>query len=77
MLLYFLYIKFKEDNYFEKEKHPNKKVKVTVKDPQKDITLKTLKRIEKQSGVKFNWFPWDLFYHQLQKEVFMYKDNQS
>jgi len=35
-------------------KHPEKKGKVTVKDPQKDIPLKTLKRIEKQAGIKFS-----------------------
>jgi predicted RNA binding protein YcfA (HicA-like mRNA interferase family) len=34
-------------------KHPTKKGKTTVKDPQKDIPIKTLKRIEKQSGIKF------------------------
>ncbi len=34
-------------------KHPTKKGKTTVKDPQKDIPIKTLKRIEQQSGVKF------------------------
>ena len=35
-------------------KHPAKSGKTTVKDPQKDVPLKTLKRIEKQSGVQFN-----------------------
>ena len=34
-------------------KHPTKKGKVTVKHPQKDIPIKTLKRIEQQSGIKF------------------------
>ena len=34
-------------------KHPAKKGKVTVKHPQKDIPIKTLKRIEQQSGIKF------------------------
>lgn len=34
-------------------RHPVKKGKVTVKDPQKDIPLPTLKRIEQQSGLKF------------------------
>lgn len=33
-------------------RHPTKKGKVTVKDPQKDIPLPTLKRIEQQSGLK-------------------------
>ena len=33
--------------------HPIKKGKATVKDPQKDIPIRTLKRIEKQSGIKF------------------------
>jgi len=32
-------------------KHPAKKGKVTVPHPKKDIPLKTLKSIEKQSGV--------------------------
>lgn len=34
-------------------KHPTKKGKVTVKHPDKDVTIKTLKSIEKQSGLKF------------------------
>jgi predicted RNA binding protein YcfA (HicA-like mRNA interferase family) len=34
-------------------KHPTKKGKVTVTHPVKDIPIKTLKSIEKQSGVKF------------------------
>ena len=34
-------------------KHPVKKGKTTVKHPQKDIPIRTLKNIEKQSGVKF------------------------
>ena len=32
-------------------RHPIKKGKVTVKDPQKDIPIPTLKRIEQQSGL--------------------------
>jgi len=34
-------------------KHLAKAGKVTVKHPQKDIPIKTLKRIEQQSGIKF------------------------
>ena len=34
-------------------KHIAKPGKVTVKHPQKDIPIKTLKRIEKQSGIVF------------------------
>jgi predicted RNA binding protein YcfA (HicA-like mRNA interferase family) len=34
-------------------RHAAKKGKVTVKHPQKDIPVKTLKRIEQQSGLKF------------------------
>ena len=34
-------------------KHPTKKGRTTVKHPDKDIPLKTLKRIEEQSGLKF------------------------
>lgn len=34
-------------------KHPIKKGRVTVKHPDKDIPLKTLKRIEEQSGLEF------------------------
>lgn len=35
-------------------KHPTKKGRVTLKDPQKDIPIHTLKSIEKQSGLKFD-----------------------
>ena len=35
-------------------KHPTKKGKVTVKHPDKDMPIKTLKRIEQQSGLKFD-----------------------
>ena len=34
-------------------KHPTKSGKTTVKHPQKDIPIKTLRNIEKQSGIKF------------------------
>ena len=34
-------------------RHPVKQGKVTVKHPQKDTPIKTLKRIEHQSGVRF------------------------
>ena len=34
-------------------KHPSKKGLVTVKHPDKDIPVKTLKRIEEQSGLSF------------------------
>lgn len=34
-------------------KHPTKKGRTTVKHPDKDIPIKTLKRIEEQSGLKF------------------------
>lgn len=34
-------------------KHPTKPGRVTVKDPDKDIPLPTLKSIERQSGLKF------------------------
>ncbi|MCD8104484.1 MAG: type II toxin-antitoxin system HicA family toxin [Lachnospiraceae bacterium] len=34
-------------------KHPTKKGRVTVKHPDKDIPLETLKSIEDQSGLKF------------------------
>lgn len=34
-------------------KHPEKKGRTTVKHPDKDIPIKTLKRIEEQSGLKF------------------------
>lgn len=33
-------------------KHPTKKGKVTVVHPRKDVTIGTLKSIEKQSGLK-------------------------
>jgi len=34
-------------------KHPTKKGRVTVKHPDKDVPIKTLKSIERQSGLKF------------------------
>lgn len=34
-------------------KHPTKKGRVTVKHPDKDIPPKTLRSIEKQSGLRF------------------------
>ena len=34
-------------------KHPTKAGRVTVKHPVKDIPIKTLKSIERQSGLKF------------------------
>ena len=34
-------------------RHSAKKGRVTVKHPQKDIPIKTLKRIEQQAGIKF------------------------
>lgn len=34
-------------------KHPTKKGRVTVKHPDKDIPPKTLRNIEKQSGLRF------------------------
>nr|DAS56415.1 MAG TPA: hypothetical protein [Caudoviricetes sp.]DAV27527.1 MAG TPA: hypothetical protein [Caudoviricetes sp.] len=34
-------------------KHPTKKGRTTVKDPVKDIPIKTLRSIERQSGLKF------------------------
>jgi len=34
-------------------KHPKKPGRVTVPDPEKDIPAKTLKSIERQSGVRF------------------------
>lgn len=34
-------------------KHPEKTGRVTVKHPDKDIPIKTLKSIERQSGLKF------------------------
>ncbi len=35
-------------------KHPSKKGRVTVKHPDKDIPIKTLKSIELQSGLRFS-----------------------
>ena len=35
-------------------KHPTKPGRVTVKHPDKDIPIKTLKSIERQSGLKFD-----------------------
>jgi predicted RNA binding protein YcfA (HicA-like mRNA interferase family) len=35
-------------------KHPEKPGRVTVKHPDKDIPIKTLKSIERQSGLKFD-----------------------
>lgn len=51
-----------QDGWFEVDvsgshhqfKHPTKKGRVTLKDPQKDIPIRTLKSIEKQSGLKFD-----------------------
>jgi predicted RNA binding protein YcfA (HicA-like mRNA interferase family) len=34
-------------------KHPAKAGRVTVPDPEKDVPAKTLKSIERQSGVRF------------------------
>lgn len=34
-------------------KHPTKKGRTTVKDPVKDIPIKTLRSIERQSGLNF------------------------
>ena len=34
-------------------RHPTKKGRTTVKHPDKDIPLKTLKSIERQSGLRF------------------------
>lgn len=34
-------------------KHPTKKGRVTVKHPDRDIPIRTLKNIENQSGLKF------------------------
>ena len=53
--------KLKEDGWYEVNgvgshhqfKHPTKPGRVTVKDPCKDIPLKTLKSIEKQAGLEF------------------------
>ena len=36
-------------------KHPTKKGRTTVKDPVKDIPIKTLRSIERQSGLKFQY----------------------
>ena len=52
----------KEDGWYEvnvvgshhQYKHPTKKGRVTVKDPDKDIPIQTLRSIERQSGLKFN-----------------------
>lgn len=52
----------KDDGWYEvnvvgshhQYKHPFKKWRVTVKHPDKDIPLKTLKSIEAQSGLSFN-----------------------
>lgn len=35
-------------------KHPKKKGRVTVKHPDHDIPIKTLRNIERQSGLKFD-----------------------
>ena len=53
--------KLKEDGWYEVNivgshhqfKHPVKKGRVTVKHPDKDIPLKTIKSIERQSGLTF------------------------
>ena len=53
--------KLKEDGWYEVNtvgshhqfKHPVKKGRVTVKHPDKDIPPKTLKSIERQSGLTF------------------------
>lgn len=34
-------------------KHPEKAMLVTVPHPQKDVHIETLKRIERQAGIKF------------------------
>jgi predicted RNA binding protein YcfA (HicA-like mRNA interferase family) len=34
-------------------KHPEKKGRVTVVHPKRDVAIGTLKKIEKQSGIKF------------------------
>lgn len=41
-----------EGSHFQ-YKHPVKKGRVTVKHPDKDIPIRTLKSIERQSGLKF------------------------
>ena len=51
----------KHDGWFEvacagdhhQFKHPHKKGRTTVKHPDKDIPIKTLRRIEGESGLKF------------------------
>ena len=43
-------------------KHPTKKGRTTIKHPDKDIPVKTLKRIEDQSGVKFKSICYILIY---------------
>lgn len=51
----------KKDGWFEvacvgdhhQFKHPTKRGRTTVKHPDKDIPIKTLRRIEQQSGLKF------------------------
>ncbi|MBN1467214.1 MAG: type II toxin-antitoxin system HicA family toxin [Fusobacteriaceae bacterium] len=45
------HVKTKGDHHHYK--HNTKKGKVTVVHPEKDIKIKTLKRIEQQSGLKF------------------------
>jgi predicted RNA binding protein YcfA (HicA-like mRNA interferase family) len=35
-------------------RHPDRKGRVTVPHPKKDIPIGTLKSIERQSGIKFN-----------------------
>lgn len=53
--------RIKEDGWYEVDvtgshhqfKHPTKKGRVTVKHPDKDIPIKTLKSIEKQAGITF------------------------
>lgn len=52
--------KLQEDGWYlvrtrgshQQYKHPRKKGTTTIKHPDKDIPIKTLKSIEKQSGVK-------------------------
>lgn len=52
--------KIERDGWYHKKttgshwhfKHPHKKGKITVPHPKKEMTKKTLKSIEKQSGVK-------------------------
>lgn len=54
--------KLTEDGWFEvacvgshhQFKHKSKPGRVTVKAPDKDIPIKTLKSIEKQAGIKFD-----------------------